>query len=305
MSDKFLRFEDGKISLNGKELMVNSASLSIAPGLDIERVYGDYDSRINGARVEFVNFHPNNHIKGKLDISFYISADIISVNNVNRLFELAEIGSANRAKFKVDEQPLNNNIVGRYTFDNLYLNNFSFQLSPFSLIRANASYDIYGTIKKIPDSYFSEVDANFAHSLKSFSDIKISNELSSDEFEMTSLNYEINVERKVNSRIRANESSTVKNSTSGALPFRVSCEKIESNVTIESNNMPDNLNEYGDSSYFYSENTAKSVADIFLYSLSGDRIYRFQCSGKIMNQSLDISEGQHAKSKIVIKEVIK
>ena len=305
MSNKFLRFEDGKISLNGKELMVNSASLSIAQGLDIERVYGDYDSRINGARVEFVNFHPNNHIKGKLDISFYISADIISVNNVNRLFELAEIGSANRAKFKVDEQPLNNNIVGRYTFDNLYLNNFSFQLSPFSLIRANASYDIYGTIKKIPDSYFSEVDANFAHSLKSFSDIKISNELSSDEFEMTSLNYEINVERKVNSRIRANESSTVKNSTSGALPFRVSCEKIESNVTIESNNMPDNLNEYGDSSYFYSENTAKSVADIFLYSLSGDRIYRFQCSGKIMNQSLDISEGQHAKSKIAIKEVIK
>jgi hypothetical protein len=305
MSNKFLRFEDGKISLNGKELMVNSASLSIAPGLDIERVYGDYDSRINGARVEFVNFHPNNHIKGKLDISFYISADIISVNNVNRLFELAEIGSADKAKSKISEMPLNNNIVGRYTFDNLYLNNFSFQLSPFSLIRANASYDIYGTIKKIPDSYFSKADANFAHSLKSFSDIKISNELSSDEFEMTSLNYEINVERKVNNRIRANESSTVKNSTSGALPFRVSCEKIESNVTIESNNMPDNLNEYGDSSYFYSENTAKSVADIFLYSLSGDRIYRFQCSGKIMNQSLDISEGQHAKSKIVIKEVIK
>ena len=305
MSNKFLRFEDGKISLNGQELMVNSASLSIAPALDIERVYGDYDPEINGARVQFVNFHPSSHIKGKLDISFYISAETISVNNVNRLFELAEIGSGDRSKKRMSEMPLNNNIVGRYTFDNLYLNNFSFQLTPFSLIRANASYDIYGTIKKIPDSYFNRVDANFAHSLKSFGDIKISNEASSDEFEMTSLSYSINVERKINSRIRANEHTAIVNSTQGALPFRVSCEKIESTVDVESNEMPENINEYGDSSYFYSANQADSSANIFLYSLSGDRIYRFQCSGKIMNQSLDISEGQHAKSKIVIKEVIK
>jgi len=56
MSDPFLRFERGKIMVGGKDLFVKSANLSIAPSLQAERVYGDYDPETGGAKVDFVNF---------------------------------------------------------------------------------------------------------------------------------------------------------------------------------------------------------------------------------------------------------
>ena len=68
MARPFLRFEDGKITLNNKDLMVNSASLSISPALQVERVYGDYDAQIAGARTEFVNFAPTQNLQGQLNI---------------------------------------------------------------------------------------------------------------------------------------------------------------------------------------------------------------------------------------------
>jgi hypothetical protein len=66
MSGPFLRFEDGKISLGGKDLLVQSANLSIAPTLEIERVYGDYDANIAGAKTDFVNFAPMQNLRGQL-----------------------------------------------------------------------------------------------------------------------------------------------------------------------------------------------------------------------------------------------
>ena len=40
MSKPFLRFEDGKVTIGSRDLMVKSANLSIAPKLQTERVYG-------------------------------------------------------------------------------------------------------------------------------------------------------------------------------------------------------------------------------------------------------------------------
>ena len=58
MSDPFIRYEDGKVSLNGVDLMVKSADLSLAPSLSESRVYGEYDPNIVGARTEFAKFAP-------------------------------------------------------------------------------------------------------------------------------------------------------------------------------------------------------------------------------------------------------
>ena len=69
----------------------------------------------------------------------------------------------------------------------MYLKSFGFDMSPFGLIRASATYDIYGTINKVINTYFQKEETNFAHSLKSFGQIKISNTDSSDEIEVTNL----------------------------------------------------------------------------------------------------------------------
>ena len=307
MSGTFLRFEDSAILLDGASLMVSSASLSIAPSIQAERVYGDLDFKIAGAKTEFVNFRADNHLKGKMELTFYISAETLGYNSISRFFELAEIGSMDSIKTKMNESPINNNVVGRYSFDNMFLTSFSFDLKPFSLIQAKASYDIYGTIKKISDrtQYYKRVDPDFAHSLKSFGDVMISGETSTEDFHVTSISYGINAERKTSNRIRGNEHSYIQSSAQGALPFRVSCEKIESSIDIEGNFIADNLNEHGDSQYISNDDIPNSQIDVFLYSLYGSKISRFRCSGKIVNQSYDINAGSYAMGKISIKEVIR
>ena len=306
MARPFLRFEDGKITLNNKDLMVNSASLSISPSLQVERVYGDYDAQIAGARTEFVNFAPTQNMQGQLNISFYMSADTISPNSVNRLFELLEVADPGNAKSSISEAPINGNVVGRYSFDNMFLTSFNLKLEPFRLIVANASYNIYGTINKTVDRYFTKSDVDFAHALKSFGEVKISNQATDEEFEVKSLNYNINVERKISNKIRENENTAINTYAGGALPHRVSVESITSEVNIEGNEMAQNLNPYGDQQTSSSPfGIDDSQVDIFLYSLGGERISRLHCAGKIQNQSMNIAEGSHATSSITIKQIIK
>jgi hypothetical protein len=306
MARPFLRFEDGKITLNNKDLMVNSASLSIAPTLQPERVYGAFDSSIMGAKTELIKYAPTNNLKGQLNISFYISSDTISPNNIDRLFELADVADPSNNKRTISEEPINDNIVGRYSFDNMFLTSFSFEMSPFQLIRANATYDIYGTINKTIDRYFSKATVDFAHSMKSFGEIKISNQQSDEELKISSLRYNIQVERKTSNRIRENENTAINTYAGGALPHRVSVESIVSEVNIESSDMAENLNPYGDQQFSASpEDIPDSKVDIFLYSLDGYRMSRFSCKGKVHSQSMNISEGSHAKSSITIRETIR
>tara|TARA_Y100000022_G_scaffold183943_1_gene178556 strand:- start:6563 stop:7483 length:921 start_codon:yes stop_codon:yes gene_type:complete len=306
MARPFLRFEDGKITLNNKDLMVNSANLSIAPSMSVEKVYGDYDASIGGARTEFVGFAPTQNLKGQLNISFYISSDVVSPNSVDRLFELIDVANPSNLKNTISEAPIHGNVVGRYGFDNMFLTSFSFQMSPFQLIVANATYDIYGTISSITDRYFSKSDVDFAHAMKSFGQVKISNQESDEQFEIAGLRYNINVERKISNKIRENENTAINTYAGGALPNRVSVESITSEATIECNDMIDNLNPYGDQQFTSNPATIPdSAVDVFMYSLGGERISRFQCQGKIQNQNVAISEGSYAKSSITIKQIIK
>lgn len=304
MSNSFLSFENGKISLNNQDLLVNSARLSIATNLQPEKVYGSYDESIRGAKTEFVNFNPMSHLKGQLEISFYVSSDVISPNSVNRLFELVDVANPDNSKTTISEAPINGNIVGRYIFDNMYLTSFSFNLSPFQLIVANATYDIYGSINKVADGYFQKQQLDPAHSMKSFGEIKINNQESNALLEVMSFAYNINVERKISNTIRANEN--LGSDPYGLKPSRVSVESIVSEASITCNEMVEKLNAYGDqqNDTVYASKPDSSV-DIFLYGIKGERLSRFRCSGKIQNQSYSIQEGAHASSSISIKQIIK
>lgn len=305
MSKPFLRFEDGKISLGGKDLMVQSANLSMSPSLQAERVYGDFDINIVGSKTEFVDFAATAGIKGKLDISFVITAEFFkqnnTTNNIDRLFEI---------KDGMSENPIDGNIVGRYLFDNMYLTNFSFSISPFQVIQANASYDIYGTILKTVDRRFQELSIDPAHGLKSFGEVKASNTnidaANKKQFEVSKLNYNIIVGRKVHNHIKDGEHTSINTTPNGVVPVRVSVENIEAEINIESNEIIRNLN--SDGNYqpgLTSDNLQDSTIEAFLYSLKGEKIAKFSCVGKVQSQSISISEGSHSRGSISVKQIIK
>lgn len=303
MSTPFLRFEDGKVTIGSKDLLVRSANLSISPDLQVERVYGKLNKDLLGASTDFVKFAPTGGVRGQLEISFLINSDTFSegnTNNISRLFEIAE---------GMSERPIHTNVVGRYAFNHMYLRSFGFTMSPFQLINATAKYDIYGSIEKTVDKRFVYTEKNFAHGLKSFGEMKasaVSADTMAGRFEITNLSYSIMVDRKIHSHIRDNEHTSINTKATGALPYRVSVESIEAEMAIEANEMVDSLNSYGD--YQYS-NAAKGLDDssinAYLYSLEGDQIAKFSCKGKIQSQSMSVSEGSHAKSNIIVRQIIK
>ena len=307
MSAPFLRFEDGRIQLGGKNLMVSSANLSIAPKLSEERVYGDFDYDLRGAKTEFLKFSPNGILQGQLQLNFYISAETFTVNgnpnNIERMFEI---------KAGMSDAPINDNIVGRYKFDAAYLKTFGFSLSPYRNIVATASYDIFGTIQRYREARgrFSKAVVDFGHGLQSFGEVKISNTAADTavgrQFEISNLKYNIIVERKIHSHIRDNEHSSVNTRPQGATPHRITAENIQSEMVVEANEMIPNLNPYGDQQNVSSPfNIPDSTITAFLYGLTGEKIARFSSTGKIQSQSLSINEGDYAKSKITLKEIIK
>jgi len=300
MSGPLLRFEDGKIAIGGKDLFASSANLSISPALEVERVYGEYDATIAGAKTNFVNFAPTQGLRGQLEVSFFISAEQFAndgnPNTINRMFDIAA---------GMSEAPINDNVVGRYSFNNMYLKSFAFDMSPFQIVRATASYDIYGSVERVIDRRFNKSEVDFAHSLKSFGGLSASG-VSEDEFEIASLKYNILVNRKVHDHIRANENTSVNTTANGTSPVRVTVESIEKEMTIESSEMLENINAYGDKQDSTTPfGLSDSRIDAFLLSMQGERIARFYANGKIQTQSMNIAEGQYAKGNITIKEIIK
>ena len=307
MSAPYLRFENSRIQIGGKNIMANSANLSISPKLTEEKVYGRTDLGICGSPTQFVEFSPIGMLQGQLEITFYISAETFLVNNnpnsIERMFEI---------KAGMSDDPINDNIIGRYKFDGMYLKSFSFTLAPFKNLIATAVYDIYGTIKRYQEGIdrFAQPVVDFAHGLQSFGAMKISGADAAAamgrQFEISNLKYSINVVRKVHSHIRDNEHTSVNTRPEGATPYRITAENITSEMNIESNEFIPNLNPYGDqqnaSSPFGLKN---STITAYLYGLTGEQVAKFSTSGKIQTQSLRVAEGDYAKGSITIKEVIK
>lgn len=306
MSDKFLRFEYGKISLNNSDLMVNSAELVISPSLQQERVYGEYDQEIQGSSVDFVGDAPVSNLQGSLNISFYLSADTVSSNNINRIFELIEVASPLFDKKNISESPINSNIVGGYQFNNMFLNSCSISIRPFNLISCSASYDIYDTIKKTSSRTLGDVNKDMAHGLKSFGKITVNSGQIDNELELSSVDYSISVERKITNSIVQNENISNSLNYGNISPSRVSVGSIVSSVNIQSNQIIENLNAYGSQQQSLIADSAQdSSLDLFLYTMNQNKIGYLKCSGRIHQESLSITEGSHAKSSILIQQVIK
>ena len=303
----FLRFEDGKITLGDKDILAQSADLSFAPTLETERVYGDINESTLGSKIETQSrtFSPKAGLKGTLGVSFIVDAEFFAkdstVNNIDSLFHINS---------GMSDKPINRNRVGRYLFDNMYLKSFGFSMQPFGVIFAKAEYDIYGSLRKGPAFRTQKTSIDPAHALKSFGEVKASNidmgVYSDGQFELNSLEYNILVERKIHNHIRDSEHSSINTTANSVVPVRVSVESIEAQMTIKGSEIIKNLNPLGDAqSSGIADGLADSSIAAYIYSLSGNRIASFSCTGKIMSQSLSLGEGSYSEGTITIKEIIK
>ncbi|MGY8817411.1 MAG: hypothetical protein ACKVHB_06565, partial [Pseudomonadales bacterium] len=149
-----------------------------------------------------------------------------------------------------------------------------------------------------------------AHGLKSFGEVKASNTnmdtANKKQFEVSKLNYNIIVGRKVHNHIKDGEHTSINTTANGVVPTRVSIENIEAEMNIESNDIVRNLNPDGNyQSGTTPEGLNDSTIQAFLYSLQGEKIANFSCSGKIHSQSISISESSHAMGSISVKQIIK
>lgn len=308
MSNQFLNFEDCHIKIGGKTLFATNASMQINPQIGEDRVYGKFNKEIVGTSTQLHRQPAMGPIEGTLDVTFYITTEFFNMA-VDSIFDVE----------KVDEKPITNNRIGRYIMGDLYLNKFNFKLKPFNIIEATASYFMTGTLYRdrtlagIPVSTMENFDP--AHSLRCFVVTKAGGqdmqELIDDvegqdyTFEITDLDYSITVERNKSALIRENEHTSVNTRPAGAEFSRVSVNNMSSIMQISSNELVDRLNPYGEhQSGAFVPGTNSSIC-AYLYTINGTRLAKFQCVGKIIEQSMSVNKDGMTTANLKIKEIIR
>ena len=310
----FLNFESTTIELGGYKLFATDGTVDIKPSLGEGRVYGEFNEKIGGTKTKMHRQAPLAPMEGTLNVNFYITKEFFdAVLGLDELFDVEN----------VTELPIKNNRVGRYVLGDLYLQTFSFSMKPFGVIKASASYLMTGTMYRVRPSYQMTVnDINEfdpAHALRSFALVTAGGQdLQSQDFlrsggneqdyvfEITSLEYNINVERRKSALIRSNENSIINTRAEGATVSRVSVNNMYSEMKIASNDLVDKLNPYGD---FQVSTTPFGIQDAsvtaYLYSINGERLSKFKSTGKIVAQALQVNKDGMTTANISVKQIIR
>jgi len=310
----FLNFESTTIELGGHKLFATDGTIDIKPNLGEGRVYGEFNPEICGTKTKMHRQAPLSPMEGTLNVNFYITKEFFdAVLGLNELFDVEN----------VSELPIKNNRIGRYVLGDLYLQSFRFSMTPFGVIKASAGYIMTGTMYRVRPSYqmttgdIKEFDP--AHALRSFALVKAGGRNLQDDdflrsggnaqdyvFEITSLEYNINVERRTSGLIRSNENSIINTKAEGATVSRVSVNNMYSDMKITSNDLVDRLNPYGDhqvgTTPFGIEDASITA---YLYSINGERLSKFKSTGKIEMQSLQVNKDGMTTANISVKQIIR
>ena len=159
----------------------------------------------------------------------------------------------------------------------MYLKSFSFDMKPFGIIQANATYDIYGSVTRVIDRRFQKSEVDFAHGLKSFGNI-VASAGGQEQFEIAGLKYNIIVGRKVYNHIRGNEHTSLKHNSAWCRSCASNGGKYEKGMTLKQMVVDNPF--FGDQQYGPLLNLLMIQNRSLSLSLQGERIARFSVSGK-------------------------
>lgn len=235
-------------------------------------------------------------VAGTLNVNFYPNT-----GNLQNFFNITGLSNPN-AYPPVDEEKITG-FLGNFTFDNVYLNNFKFSLSPNSISQASASFNVYGALNYVDgltDNYFSS-NLYEQQSIPHGQNSEIVGTTSFDMDHPISFNYSINIDRSL--RYAAPNSNSAP--TVGLVPERVSKKSSNISLSIEGEHINPNILSDG-------LNGKEANIEIILKDLnyqgfednSNNILNTFTCSGVITSQSLSVGSNGYLNGSVNISQSI-
>jgi hypothetical protein len=233
-------------------------------------------------------------IGGTLSVSFYPNS-----GNLPAFFNIT--GISDPSKFPpIDEEKITGHL-GNFRFDNAYLKSLSFSVSPNSISRASAAFEIYGNLTEdtsLIDNYYSSSlysQQSIPHGTRTqiigTSDNGISN--------VTNFSYGISVQRIPKLALGTGD----RTSTEGLIPTRVAKTATNIQMSIKGESINPNIfsDEFGGK---------RSNLTLRLHDLSYDNfennsqglLHTFNCSGIVSEQSLSVSSEGYLNGSFSIKQ---
>jgi len=233
-------------------------------------------------------------IGGTMNVSFYVNS-----GNLPNFFNIT--GLSNPATYPpVDEERITG-FLGNFRFNDAYLKTFSFSLSPNSPSRANASFDIYGTLTEdqslIPNYYSSEFysQQSVPHGVGS----EIVGVSEHGMSHLTKFSYNIQVNRLTKIGLGTGD----RTSSQGLLPTRVAKAKTDINLSMEGESINPNIfsNEFGGERANITINL-KDLGYSNFEDNSRGLLHTLKCSGIVTNQNLEVGNGGYLRGAISVKQ---
>ena len=315
--NKFTSFKDCVVELDGVQIFATSASLSISTSLERDVRLEGFSKPLAGALINAPTLVPTDGVKGTFSVDFVIAEEHFSIdtdgeNKIENIFKISK-----------DMPPELTRIgrVGNFRFFNAGIKSFSFEMRPFSLVKASAEYEIFGSIVNVPTKPLPYIgmneNVNPAEGLKSFGTVTARgiNLATSREYEIELISavYNIQAKRRYNYTMRANEHPISRFIPGAIMPYRVSFEEITKTISMKSNKVIPLMNEAGVLQDSYDDLNLEALeVELSLFEArdldsngTSKNLANFKCAGNITSQSLEVSDGSYLSGDFEVMQVIK
>jgi len=284
-NNKYLFFDDD-VSPNGHNYISNLRSYSGFVLNSEESQMGHFDP--------IYKYTSSGPVKGSMSVSFYVNN-----GNLPHFFNIT--GLSNPSQYPpIDEERVTGHL-GDFRFSNAYLKKLSFSLAPNSMSKAQANFDIYGSLVEdlsITSNYYSSslykqrsVPHGMSSNIMGTSDHGIDTPIG--------FSYNIDVSRSPRFEIGTGN----KASSDGLIPTRVSKDRTSISMSIEGERINPNILSEGFGGK--RANLSVNLRDLNYSSFDENNkglLHTFNCSGVIENQALSVSKDGYLKGSISVKQ---
>lgn len=261
----FIKYEDCAVKINDSGIFASEATFSMSADTQVERLV---DGSILLDADGTQRHGANGPLKGQLSLNYYMD------DNFSNFFDLLSIG----------ELEVTGTFAG-VEIRGMYLTNTSFSAEPFAPIPMSVTFDVYGPIS-----------AHLAPYADTFSATQDETTLLNG---ATSVVSGVGVDSKIDYITNFDYSVSATRTPSFLIgesaPSRVTIDNIEINMNINGEKFGDNLKING--------NTAELT--VTMKDLYDNVSKQFGCTGKIINQELQVSSEDYLKGGISVKQIYK
>lgn len=274
-------------------------------------VYAKNPCTLSGSMIQSGIFQPNykyhavGPIEGQLDVSFYFNT-----GNLDPFFNI----TGRTTLFNPDDKI--SGYLGPFRFDNAYLNNLSFSLSPNSISQASANFTFYGSLIKdesIITGYFQN-GTGYLYEQQSIPHGQNSQIIATNNLGVNhpiAFSYNMNIERSAKYSIPSTSDYIDLNDLTFLIPEKVSTRKITTSATIAGDSINPLLIENTLSPHMasisvdlYDLNYEDQSSDVFYERNDKGKLKTFTVTGFIGNQNLSVNSAGYLAGEVSVTQVI-